>query len=290
MSYPLMARAWEIVGIDSKAKLALLALADCCNQERDTQGCWPSLPWLAERTGLPRRSLIRALAEQAQGLLERTTSKGRSTHYRLVLAPATEPDREASPRKPQGSARSLEETSATLALVPTETSATLALLTPETRATLALPTEGSSATLALPKGQSSATLAPSSATLAPRTSKEPEEKTRGKRESARATQPRSQRSPALSDPLALDWRTLAGIHRPDLSDPEQVWAKFRAFYGIEGLSSPDWARRWGLWLARERENYPGCRIFGAMGARTPGSFLATPVTAIDATCEVLHES
>ncbi len=280
MSYPLMALAWEATGIGYQAKLALLALADCCNQERDTQGCWPSLPWLAERTGLPRRSLIRALAElEAQGLLERTTSKGRSTHYRLVLALATEPDREASPRKPQGSARSLEETRASLALVPTETSATLAL-----------PTEGSSATLALPKGQSSATLAPSSATLAPRTSKEPEEKTRGKRESARAAQPRSQRSPALSDPLALDWRTLAGIHRPDLSDPEQVWAKFRAFYGIEGLSSPDWARRWGLWLARERENYPGCRIFGAMGARTPGSFLATPVTAIDATCEVLHES
>lgn len=32
--------------LERAKKLALLALVDCCNQERDTQGCWPSLTWL----------------------------------------------------------------------------------------------------------------------------------------------------------------------------------------------------------------------------------------------------
>lgn len=37
MSYPLMALAWEATGIGYQAKLALLALADCCNQHYERE-------------------------------------------------------------------------------------------------------------------------------------------------------------------------------------------------------------------------------------------------------------
>ena len=267
MSYPLMALAWEVVGIGYQAKLALLALADCCNQERDTNSCWPSLPWLAERTGLPRRSLIRALDElEARGLMARSRGKGHSsTQYRLDLAPGAAPNREEAPRPPPRAATAVRD-----AAIP-----------------LAPPAADCGAPLAPQTG----TVVPPwhlrGATLAPRTRKEPGKK-REQRE--RVPRPATGRALALSDPLALDWRTIAGTSRPDLRDPEQVWAKFRAFYAAECLPSADWARRWTLWLLRERENHSGCRIIGTVGARAPGSFLATPVIAIDSTCQVLHES
>ncbi len=289
MSYPLMALAWEVVGIGYQAKLALLALADCCNQERDTNSCWPSLPWLTERTGLPRRSLIRALDElEARGLMERSRGKGHSsTQYRLVLAPGAAANRAEAPPPPPRAAPLAPDLAVPLAPVAADCSATQAPQAPTCSATLAPQDGNCSATQAPQTG----TVVPprhlSSATLAPRTRKEPGKK-REQRE--RAPPPAPGRALALSDPLALDWRTIAGTSRPDLRDPEQVWAKFRAFYAAERLPSADWARRWTLWLLRERENHAGCRIIGTVGVRAPGSFLATPVITIDSTCQVLHES
>lgn len=267
MSYPLMALAWEAVGIGYQAKLALLALADCCNQERDTNRCWPSLPWLTTRTGLPRRSLIRALDElEARGLMERSRGKGHSsTQYRLVLAPGAAVNRAEAPPPPPRAAPLTPDLAVPLAPAATDCGAPLA---PQT------------GTVVPPRHLSSAP-------QAPRTRKEPGKK-REQRE--RASLPAPGRGRSLSDPLALDWRPIAGASRPDLRDPEQVWAKFRAFYAAESLPSTEWARRWTLWLLRERENHAECRKIGTVGARAPGSFLATPVITIDSTCQVLHES
>lgn len=289
MSYPLMALAWEVVGIGYQAKLALLALADCCNQERDTNSCWPSLPWLAERTGLPRRSLIRALDElEARGLMARSRGKGHSsTQYRLDLAPCAAPNREEAPRPPPRAATAVRDAAIPLAPPAADCGAPPAPQGRNCSATLAPQAADCGATQAPQTG----TVVPprhlSSAPQAPRTRKEPGKK-REQRERAPPSAPGRGRS--LSDPLAFDWRPIAGASRPDLRDPEQVWAKFRAFYAAERLPSADWARRWTLWLLRERENHAGCRIIGTVGVRAPGSFLATPVITIDSTCQVLHES
>lgn len=289
MSYPLMALAWEVVGIGYQAKLALLALADCCNQERDTNRCWPSLPWLTERTGLPRRSLIRALDElEARGLMERSRGKGHSsTQYRLILAPGAAANRAEAPPPPPQAAPLAPDLAVPLAPGAVDCSAPQA---PQDR-NCSAPQAPQAAECGATQAPQTETEVPpwhlSSATLAPRTRKEPGKK-REQRE--RASPPAPVRGLSLSDPLAFDWRPIAGVSRPDLRDPEQVWAKFRAFYAAERLPSTEWARRWTLWLLRERENHADCRKIGTVGARAPGSFLATPVITIDSTCQVLHES
>lgn len=87
MSIKAMQWAWEQNIPSSSRKLVLLALADRANDDGE---CWPGIASLSEKCSIPRRTLIRALADlEAHGLLQvkhRQGASGRMTNlYRLPI-------------------------------------------------------------------------------------------------------------------------------------------------------------------------------------------------------------
>ena len=70
MSFNLSREAWEVKGLDAQARLVLLLLADVANE---AGGCWPSIKYMAEKTGLGERVIRYRLVELTEmKLLSRT--------------------------------------------------------------------------------------------------------------------------------------------------------------------------------------------------------------------------
>lgn len=85
MSHALTSIVWEL-DIASAQKLVLLELADRVRDDRGNSLAWPSLPTLARRTGLNRRTVIRALeALERAGLVRVMRRQGRGSTYLLTL-------------------------------------------------------------------------------------------------------------------------------------------------------------------------------------------------------------
>lgn len=86
MSIAIMSAAWA-APLVSTHKLILLSLAD---QADDSGYCWPSFQHTANRTGLTRRTVIRAIAELEQrGVLQRIPRSSGGRHntndYRIIV-------------------------------------------------------------------------------------------------------------------------------------------------------------------------------------------------------------
>ncbi|WP_298169324.1 helix-turn-helix domain-containing protein [Novosphingobium sp.] len=93
MSHALTSIVWEL-DIASAQKLVLLELADRVRDDRRDDMAWPSLPTLARRTGLNRRTVIRALeALEGAGLVQINRRQGRGSRYVLRLPPDGQLDR-----------------------------------------------------------------------------------------------------------------------------------------------------------------------------------------------------
>lgn len=87
MSIKLMARVWDLA-LDQGSAWVLMALADCADDEGDH--CFPSVPWLAWKTGYSERQVRRILRRlEEAGLIYATGAKlggrGLPTLYQLQL-------------------------------------------------------------------------------------------------------------------------------------------------------------------------------------------------------------
>lgn len=92
MSHALTSIVWEL-DIASAQKLVLLELADRVRDDRGDGLAWPSLPTLARRTGLNRRTVIRALEGlEGAGLVHVMRRQGRSSTYLLTLSSEDQTD------------------------------------------------------------------------------------------------------------------------------------------------------------------------------------------------------
>lgn len=93
MSHVLTSIVWEL-NIPSAQKLVLLELADRVRDDRGDGLAWPSLTTLARRTGLNRRTVIRALeALERAGLVRVMRRQGRGSTYLLTLPAEGQTDR-----------------------------------------------------------------------------------------------------------------------------------------------------------------------------------------------------
>ena len=95
MSLAATSWAWSVDGLDPGPKLVLLRLADHAGADGQ---CWPSLETIAERTGLHRTTVLRALTalEQAGHITRLRSRGGSSTRYLLAIgqvhhAPVVDP-------------------------------------------------------------------------------------------------------------------------------------------------------------------------------------------------------
>ena len=78
MSIKIMTQVWEITLPDSE-KIALLALADCANDEG---GCWPSMATLARKCSKGERTLQKAIKSLCdKGPLRRDERRGKGVYY-----------------------------------------------------------------------------------------------------------------------------------------------------------------------------------------------------------------
>lgn len=96
MSVEQIALAWAS-GVPPIDRLVLLALADWADK---AGRCWPSVPQLAEKTGVHERTVRLALIRlEAGGKLERQSVIGKGTRYRLTIAatPGATPTPGAAP-------------------------------------------------------------------------------------------------------------------------------------------------------------------------------------------------
>lgn len=70
MSFDLTRLAWDVKGIDAQARLVLLLLADVADNGGN---CWPSVAFMAEKTGLGERAIRYRLTQLTEsGLVSRT--------------------------------------------------------------------------------------------------------------------------------------------------------------------------------------------------------------------------
>jgi hypothetical protein len=267
--------------------LVLLALADCCNQDRAEPTCWPSVAWLCQQTLLQRRTLLRAMDElEAANLIVRTSGNGRrTTRYHLQI--------DAEEAKPNAIPSVLKIALA----VPNTTTGGVSRDTSEVSPVTPLAVGGVSHDTSEVSPPTPLRCRPSHlrgvtpdtsevSGVTPGTRREPEVNQKGTGGAEREGTPDRDRS--LSDPPALDWQGIARAERPDLVDHAAVWRKFEAFH--VNADPADHERLWRLWLLREREPHPECRrrIDGADRVQAPGTFLAS-TTALSAAYEVILE-
>jgi len=82
MSFKAMAWAWDLEGLSCTKKLVLMGLANCTNDH--TGVCFPSIDYLATKTGMDRKTVIKATAGlEKAGLITKVSSVGRCNEYRL---------------------------------------------------------------------------------------------------------------------------------------------------------------------------------------------------------------
>ena len=280
MSLHLCRWAWSL-DLDTREKIALLALADCCNGHNGSSTCWPSTALLRQMTGLSAASLKRALATlEARALISRELGGGRTTtKYRLActdspngrldLDDPTVP--ESPPRGLNGSPQGAQSE----------------------------PAGGSHrAPRGLRLSRQGAQAEPQGAQAEPRTRKEPEgNPPGGKRERANATSARErERSLSGTPGGAIAWAQIAAQARPDLpvTVHARAWEKFRAYHGDgdASMSPAELAKTWRLWILRERIDHVDERHSQCHTRVTPsdwGGFLGTPQPAdLSADYAVLH--
>lgn len=103
MSFDAMAKVWAMDIKPATNKLVLLALADAANAE--TGLCCPSVKYIARRTGLDRKCVMRAVARlEKDGLILVNRSTGSSHSYVLESSPqsGTGTQSGTSPQRGQG--------------------------------------------------------------------------------------------------------------------------------------------------------------------------------------------
>lgn len=85
MSYKATAWAWEQRIKPATCKLVLMCLAD--NHNGDTGRCDPSIPYIAAKTGLDRKTVMTCLERLEQlGLLTPIKRPGKNTRYDLIIS------------------------------------------------------------------------------------------------------------------------------------------------------------------------------------------------------------
>ena len=294
MSLNLCTWAWSVQGISYQAKFALLALADCCNHDRQANCCWPSIPWLCERTLMPKRSLLRAFEElETAHLISRTNGGGRyTTIYRLVGPTGTEGEAGAVPVEPMvpiadpsespvgPAAETVQGLSDPPAVPDRHRSRATQARQQCLPGTVAVPTRhGSSAPQALHQCHPGTAAVPDGhGTGAPQAPQQCLPGTRNQEENQEGNQEAEGgrergAGPTLSAPQSLAWEPVATALRPELDAPA-VFAKFSAYYGDQQRTAADWEKLWRLWLLRERETHPGRRTPGPQSAsRELGGFV-----------------
>lgn len=103
MSFDQMAKVWAMDIKPATNKLVLLALADAANAE--TGLCCPSVKYIARRTGLDRKCVMRAVARlEKDGLILVKRSTGSSHNYVLKSSPQSGTGTQVgtSPQRGQG--------------------------------------------------------------------------------------------------------------------------------------------------------------------------------------------
>jgi hypothetical protein len=82
-----MSLVWSVAPCRENSLLVLLALADWAN---DDGACWPSIPTLAEKTRIDRRSVQRIIRRlQSEQLIEIEEGRGRGNQHRYTVQKAT---------------------------------------------------------------------------------------------------------------------------------------------------------------------------------------------------------
>lgn len=289
MSYRLTEWAWSVADLAPSTRLVLLALADCCNGNRRTATCWPSLSHLEDKTGLSRASLKRALRDlEARDLIDRRPGDGRrATVYRLACQDSPnkrldlgDPNTQVAPPGSAGTAtgRSAGDPAPAAG-----------------RGVIMNPLNGSRGVTVTPLGGHDEP--PGGSHRPPEPGIEPGKGTGGTERDlpprARAHAREAAADPALSGPPAPRWREVAATVRPDITDPGAVRRKFEAYH--RGRTFPDEAaeeRAWELWLLRECTTRAKRYTDSAESAgRAAGSFLrrivlhAEDLTADDLTAD-----
>jgi DNA-binding transcriptional ArsR family regulator len=96
MSIKLMSAAWKLPGMNSGAKLVMLAL---CDNASDEGLCFPSVQTIAEKCSMGERTVQGHIAAfESSGLLSRNERPGRSTIYMLNVRKICTPAESAPPQ------------------------------------------------------------------------------------------------------------------------------------------------------------------------------------------------
>ncbi|NEV61520.1 helix-turn-helix domain-containing protein [Thiorhodococcus minor] len=290
MSFEAMRWALYRPGLTLKAKVVLIALADCCKDRGSGNTCWPGAEHLMSVTGLSHSSVSRAIKELASTkpptiLCDYTL--GKTTRYTL-------PVDDAEVKTHTKSARMSEDE-------PHQLGADACL----SDADHGQADQGSMVNLTRGYGQadqggySQADQGYSQPDY--RTSKEPVNNPLGGREresSSRAREISESASKTLSqtpegecshdqavhiDAVTLDWQEIARALRPDIA-AKPTWEKFRVYHQSQTLTAEEWDARWRLWILRERNNCQSSAILAYSNNPAPGRLTAMlGGQAIDAT-------
>ena len=263
MSVNLCRWAWSL-DLDTREKITLLALADCCNGHHGASTCWPSTALLRQMTGLSPATLKRALATlEARALISRELGGGRATTtYRLACTDSPNGRLDLDdPTLPESSRRGLNGSSQGAQSEPGGGSHGAPRgLTVSRQGAQSEPAGGSTrAPRGLNLSRQGAQSEPEGAHIEPRTGKEPEENPPGgTRERANDGAAR-EREDSLSGPPggAIEWAQIASRARPDLpvTAHARAWEKFRAYHGDTRMSAQERAKSWRLWILRERDEH-----------------------------------
>ncbi len=291
---------WTRRGLSPRARLVLLALADCCNHKTASNVCWPSLTCLQYMTELSRSSVCRALDELAnrdEPLIFRGTGGGtKSTSYTLAFEPgeksrvddSPDPSPDPSARRAQPRKATVGSPSMTLPQSQDETTGSPSVTLPQSQDE----TTGSPR-VTPPQSQGDTGVVPGWDEGSPRvtpgtrkgTGKERESCACG--ESAFAVHAVTAEMRTLSlAPDLFDWEEIGKRLRPEI-DGETVWEKFCAFHHGVTKTVEDWERDWRLWVLRERP--PPVRIRPERASRAIGDFLTDQSPSISADFEVIRE-
>lgn len=289
MSLPLTRWAWSVQTSPSE-KLVLLALSDCCNGQRKSHTCWPSIAKLHAMTGLSKRSVQRSLALlERRALIARSLGTGRQTTvYRLACTDS-----------PNGRLDLEDPTLADIADAPGVLSDGGCEGSPKHGRGDTVTSEGRRPdTAEVPEWH------PGGDTVAPQgcrpgaqgchggtqtrnePGREPGEEREGENpagESDIGAAPIAAKT--LSQGPPVPWFEIAEEVRPDLAgDLDGVLAKFSAYNNGASHLPAEWERQWRLWLLREH----GGRVAGRARSgqapanrRPPGSFLQRACDPLD---------
>ena len=84
MSFSAMAWVWDLAGVSPSQKLVLIGIANCHNEA--TGIAYPSIMYLSQKTGLDRKTVMKAIADlEQQGILSRKLKRGENTIYILNM-------------------------------------------------------------------------------------------------------------------------------------------------------------------------------------------------------------